>query len=79
MNIKVFDKKEIEETVFLKLINVPEGVEVVIVDQRGEEILDGYLLLITSEGITRYGFISNDYGFQLTEDGVLKDITDEED
>lgn len=74
MKIKVFDKNEIDDTIYLKLIQVSGGIDVIAVDDKGVILSEGHLLFISTKGVMRYSYVNDKIGFDLTADYKLKDI-----
>lgn len=74
MNIKIFDKNEIDDVIYLKLLQIDGGVDVIAVDDKGVILSEGHLLFISKKGVMRYGYVNDTIGFDLTDDYKLKDI-----
>ena len=70
MELKIYEgeKKKKEDIVRLKLKKIGDYIDLVMVDENGEELLGSCILKISSKGLYRY-----DIGIKLDEDDKIKE------
>lgn len=73
MEMKVYEESA-KDVMYLKLVEVSNGIEVVVVNKEGNVMECGHLLLITKEGVTRYSCVNSDFGFSLDSRSKILDI-----
>jgi len=73
MNLKIF--QDPEKTVFLKLVYCIDSVALVCVNEEGDELSNGVLCVVSSEGIRRPIGVEASLGFKLDGEHKIRDIT----
>lgn len=69
------EKTEEEKKFYLRLVPTSRGVVVLIAcDDSGKRLSSGSLLEISLAGIDRVSWVDPDFGFELDEDGRIKEI-----
>ena len=59
------EKKEEEKVLRLRLVPAKNGVALVAVNQRGEKLLQGNLLVITESGVRFFSYVNRDIPLPL--------------
>ena len=78
MKISIYDEnpEEKEQEFILKLVQKGRQVELVLVDPKGEPILNGILLIITKDmRLNRFGSINKNLGLPLDASGKLGEVS----
>lgn len=69
MKLKIFGEVELEDTVYVKLRPMDDGVVLCAVNRLGDEIQRGWLLTLTAQGtVVLHPSVSQEFGFQLDDE-----------
>ena len=76
MKIEIYkEKKDIEKTLVLKLVQIRDSIMLAIVDENGDVKGPGNILSINSEDgtLTRHSYVDSNSGLKLDSEGRIKE------